>query len=132
MIVLAIIFLSGCASTSFQVYEGRNNVFQGEGGTRTSIAGIDFWEHGDPPRKCELLGIITDDRPGGMVPMSRLKADIAKKAKEVGGDAVVLLSSGSNIRGYAVNTSAYSYGTTGTAVPITRNKASFAVLKYLD
>jgi hypothetical protein len=132
--------LSGCASTDYKVYEGRNTVFEGEGGTRTTINGIDFWENGEPPRKFKLMGIIEDERPGGIIPMARLKGDIAKKAKEQGADAVIILGRGSKVRGYVTNASAtttlsgnsaYSSGT-AMSVPVLRNSASFAVIKYVQ
>jgi hypothetical protein len=134
-----LLFLSGCASTDYKTFEGRNQVFEGDGGTRVTIEGIDFWENGEPPRKFVLMGIIDDERPGGIIPMARLKKDIAKKAKAQGADAVILLGSGSKIRGYVTNASAtttfsgnsaYSSGT-GVSAPILRNSASFAVIKYV-
>jgi hypothetical protein len=43
---------------------------QGHGGTRKVVDGMDVWTHGDPPRPFKLLGIIEDERPGGMIPMA--------------------------------------------------------------
>ena len=134
------IFLSGCASTEYKPYEGRNIVYEGQGGTRTTIDGIDFWEYGDPPRKFTIMGVIEDERPGGYVPMAHLRDDIAQTAKAQGADAVLLLSSGSQFRGAITNTSAQTrfYGntafTTGSAVsmPVFRNNAQFLVIKYLE
>jgi hypothetical protein len=54
---------------------------------------MDMWTNGDPPRRFRILGIIDDERPGGLIPMAELKHDIVKKAREHGGDAVILVSS---------------------------------------
>ena len=139
ILALALIFC-GCASTNYKSFEGKETVFDGNGGTRSTIDGIDFWEYGDPPRKYKLMGIIEDERPGGIISMARLKGDIAKKAKELSADAVIMLGSGSKVRGYVTNASvsstfngnsAYSSGGAISA-PVLRNNASFAVIKYID
>jgi hypothetical protein len=138
--VASLIVLVGCTSTDFQAWEGRNSVIEGQGGTRKVVDGLDVWTNGDPPRRFRILGIIDDERPGGIIPMARLKHDIAEKARQHGGDAVIIISSSSQLAGYysagAVNTqfygrSATSFGT-GTTVPITRRSSKYAVIKYLD
>jgi hypothetical protein len=60
-------------STDFQSWEGRNSVVEGHGGTRKVVDGMDVWTHGDPPRRFQVLGIIEDERPGGIIPMAQLK-----------------------------------------------------------
>jgi hypothetical protein len=102
--------------------------------------GIDFWEHGDPPRKFMLIGIIEDERSNGSISMNRLKDDITNKAKEQGADAVVVLRSGSEVRGYfskggadpTLDANGAYIPALAIPVPSTRNNASFAVIKYMD
>jgi hypothetical protein len=106
LIPAAILLLVGCASTEFQAFDGKTSVFEGQGGTKSVIDGLEFWENGEPPRKFKLLGIISDERPAGVIPMASLKKDIAKKAKEQKADAVILLSSGSKLMGIVHNASA--------------------------
>jgi len=138
-VVIAALSFFGCTSTDFQSWEGRSSVVEGHGGTRKIVDGMDVWTHGDPPRRFQVLGIIEDDRPGGLIPMARLKHDIVAKARQSGGDAVILVSSASQLQGYytASNASAYSYGGyssgfgTSTTVPITRRSSTFVVVKYL-
>jgi hypothetical protein len=36
------LILVGCATVDFQPYEGRNNLYEGEGGTKVAVDGIDF------------------------------------------------------------------------------------------
>lgn len=134
------LIITGCATTEFKPFEARVNAFDGNGGTKTTIAGMDVWDNGDPPRKFSVLGIIEDERPGGPIPMASLKTDIVQKAKEVGGDAVIQLNSNSQLVGVysSGSATAYSYGRSATAygsstaVPIRRNYSKFAVIKFLD
>ncbi|HEU0048722.1 MAG TPA: hypothetical protein VFQ43_14090, partial [Nitrososphaera sp.] len=73
LVVIAALSFFGCTSTDFQSWEGRSSVVEGHGGTRKIVDGMDVWTHGDPPRRFQELGIIEDDRPGGLIPMARLK-----------------------------------------------------------
>jgi hypothetical protein len=141
LFVLAITVLCvGCTSTDFQSWEGRNSVVEGHGGTRKVVDGMDVWTHGDPPRRFKVLGIIEDERPGGVIPMAQLKHDIVQKARENGGNAVIFVSSASQLAGYytASSASAYGYGNSATAygssttVPLTRRSSTYVVIRYLD
>ena len=131
---------ASCTSTDFESWEGRNSVVEGRGGTRKVVDEMDVWTHGDPPRRFKVLGIIQDERPGGLIPMARLKHDIIKKARENGGNAVIFVSSESQLRGYYTTShaTAYDYGNSATAygssltMPITRRSSTYVVIKYLD
>jgi hypothetical protein len=133
--------LASCASTTFQSYEGAS-VTQGSGGTRTNVQGIDFWENGAPPRKFRVIGIIDDNRPGGIIPMRALKSDVAAKAKAAGADAVVLIDNASQITGFVGNAQSFTTvnafnpnlattNTFGSTTPVRRNSAKFAAITYL-
>ena len=139
-LVVIAISISGCATTEYKSFEAKDNMFDGKGGTKIVVDGMEMWDNGDPPRKFKVLGIIDDQRPGGLIPMSQLRSDMVKKAREAGGDAVVQLSNQSQIAGYQTSgsASAYAYGSSATAygssttTPVRRNVAKFAVIKYLD
>lgn len=132
--------ITGCATTEFKPFEARVNSFEGTGGTKTTVAGMEVWDNGDPPRKFAVLGIIEDERSGGPIPMASLKSDVVQKAKDVGGDAVIQLNSNSQLVGVysSGSATAYSYGRSATAygsstaVPMRRNYSKFAVIKFLD
>lgn len=104
------------------------------------VDGMDVWTHGDPPRRFKVLGIIEDERPGGIIPMAQLKHDIVQKARQNGGNAVIFVSSASQLAGYytASSASAYGYGNSATAfgssttVPLTRRSSTYVVIRYLD
>lgn len=138
--VVPVLLVLGCASTEFKPYEARNNVFEGTGGTKVIVDGMEFWENGDPPRQYKVLGIIDDERRGGILSMSGLRGDVVKKAREAGGDAVVQLTNESKIAGFysSGSASAYSHGSftraygSSTTVPVRHNISKYAVIEYLD
>lgn len=139
-IILTASLITGCATTEYKGFEGRNNIIEGKGGTKIVVDGMDIWDNGDPPRKFKVLGIVDDERPGGLIPMSQLRGDVVKKAREVGGDAIIQLNSQSQIAGYYTSgsVSADAYGKSATAygssttMPVRRNVAKFAVIKYVE
>lgn len=138
VIILAVSF-AGCATTEYKAFEGKGNVIEGKGGTKVVVDGMELWDNGDPPRKFKVLGIIDDERPGGLIPMSQLRSDMAKKAREAGGDALIQLNSQSQIAGYYTSSSASAYGNTtataygsSTTMPVRRNVAKYAVIKYIE
>lgn len=139
-LVFCAALLYGCASTEFKMYEGRGNAYEGRGGTRAVVDGMDVWDNGEPPRRFRILGFIQDERPGGIIAMAQLRSDIVKKARQVGGDAVIQASSQSQIAGYysSGSATATTYGSTTTAfgtgftAPVRRNSATFVVVKFED
>jgi hypothetical protein len=135
----ALVILTACATTEYKVWEARTNVLEGSGGTKL-MYGMELWDNGEPPRKFTVLGIIDDARPAGPIPMARLRGDMVRRAREAGGDALIQLNSQSHIAGtymmgsgtgYAFGSMAMAQGSS-VAVPVRRNVAKFAVIKYLD
>lgn len=140
LVVLTASFMAGCATTEYKSFEGKDNLFEGKGGTKVVIDGMELWDNGEPPRKFKVLGIIDDERPGGLIPMAQLRSDMVGKARAAGGDAVIQLGSQSQIAGYytsgsasanAYGNSATTYGSSNT-MPIRRNVSKFVVIKYVD
>lgn len=139
-ILLTASILVGCASTEYKAFEGKGNVIEGSGGTKVVVDGMEIWDNGEPPRKFKILGIIDDARPGGLIPMSQLRSDMVKKAREAGGDSIIQLNSESRISGYYTSGSAsgYTYGTStrlhgsATTTAVRRNASRFAVISYVD
>jgi hypothetical protein len=72
--------------------------------------------------------------------MSQEEADIVKQARQAGGDALIQIRSDSQIVGYQTTASSTavplgnSVSTTGfaTSIPLGRNRAAFAVIKYVE
>ena len=115
------LLLAGCATTEFKPYEAKNNVFEGKGGTKVVIEGVDVWDNGEPPRKFTVLGVIDDDRPQHPVLMLSVRSDIAKKAKASGGDGVIQAGSKSELFGISSSGSIRQW-----------NYSKYFVIKYLD
>ena len=140
LLLLAAVLLTACATTEFRTFEARSKVFEGAGGTKMIVDGMEVWETGDPPRKFKVVGVIDDQRPGGIIPMAQLRSDIVKKAREVGGEAVIVLNSQSQVTGYhsAGSATATTYGSSTTAtgssvsMPVRRNISRFAVIQYVQ
>jgi hypothetical protein len=140
LVALGLLLIAGCATTEYKSFESKSTIFEGKGGTKVIVDGMDVWDNGEPPQKYKLLGIIDDERPGGIIPMHQLHSDIVKKAREAGGDAVIQIGSQSQIAGFYSNGSATasSFGNTtntygsSTTMPFRRNVTKFAVIKYVE
>jgi len=118
------------AKTDFAGYEGPPQVVQGEGGTKITKNGIDYWTTGTPPRRYQIIGFVQDKRDetwdGGQAIGS---PSIAKKVKKAGGDAVVVESqeeAGKSGGGGAAN-QFFGWFAAGGSKTITR----MLVVKYL-
>jgi len=136
----------------FIAYEGTDAVQEGTGGAKKTMDGVDFWTDGAPPRKFKLLGYISDTRHKtglvGVIRMKGLEGSIAKQAKAVGGDAVILVGSEVETKGYIGTTNATVSGTARTSGNTTRFQGSsvdrttaaavqkqhtrYAVVKYIE
>jgi hypothetical protein len=140
LLLLATLLLTACANTQFQHYEGRNNAYVGQGGSKVVKDGMEIWDNGDPPRKFKLIGVIDDERSSGIIPMSKLNGDMVKKAREAGGDALIKIHSESQITGYMTGAghqlSSYGNNTTGYSAGYAsasrKHISKYAVIKYLD
>ena len=120
--------LTACTNTTYRAYEARDAVVHGTGGTRDVVDGMDIWQTGDPPRKYLVVGVIDDDRAHGLIQMSARQSDMVTKAKEVGGDAIIKIASGSRVISFQTQGTRSS----ATTTPLLRNTSCWAVIKYLE
>jgi hypothetical protein len=95
--MFAVAMLAGPAAwagTGFLAYDGWDSVQQGQGGEKKVVGGVDFWMQGSPPRRFKILGSIEGARrKGGLVGMASFSSPedgVARQARGVGGDAVIL------------------------------------------
>ena len=133
--------MTACATTEYKTFQGEDNVFVGKGGAMIMVDGMEIWDYGEPPRKYKVLGFIEDERSGPFT-KSKLNLDIVRKAREVGGDAVIKPSNQSQIDMYypagsvGVYSSSGHYSSTGIgasiSIPLNKNISSFVVIKFLD
>jgi hypothetical protein len=127
----------------FMAYEGRNATFNGEGGERRTVDGIDMWLRGTPPHRFVVLGSITDRRHKtglfGMVRMAMFDGDIARLTKSAGGDAVILREQRDDVVGAVGSTfGSVQYGgfnstfnSSSIATTIEKRQSEFLVIRYL-
>ncbi|MEC5397221.1 hypothetical protein [Uliginosibacterium sp. H1] len=82
--------LAACGTASFYPHESRENVYQGKGGSRFVVEGIDVWFNGDPPRKYSILGYIEDNTSVGVDDRHQsIASAVLRKAREVSADALI-------------------------------------------
>jgi hypothetical protein len=96
-IVIALFGLCAGCSTTFTEWRGAS-IVEGKGGTVRNVNGIDFWENGEPDCKFKILGVIDDTRGSGIV-FGNGDGDMAKVAREHGGDAVLLIGKTRDFKG---------------------------------
>lgn len=148
LVLVAAFLLGGCA-TKYYNYSG-SETFQGTGGASETVNDIDIWIEGTPPRPFTIIGVITDNRPGGPIPMATRKGQITSLAKKNGGDAILFKFDESQFVGTYSSGSAFTsgqataygspgyaraYGTstttsTGMTQNINRRSSRFYVIKY--
>lgn len=122
--------VAGCA-TEYHDF-ARTAVMNGSGGEKTTIHGIDLWTAGLPPRKFEVIGLITDSRPCGMLALCTRASRISSLAREHGGDALILKFDRQGIRWHAPGNG--SQGPSGTDLinaPIQQEISKYFVIRYL-
>ncbi|MBC2652052.1 hypothetical protein H7F50_19100 [Novosphingobium flavum] len=126
------------AKIDFALYEGKPVVRTGEGGTKITKNGIDYWTSGEPPRRYQVIAMVQDKRDefwdGGHAVGS---PSIAAKVKKAGGDAVIIQSENEagHGGGYSSTTGSasgglgwlFGFGASGGSKTITR----MVVVKYL-
>lgn len=117
------------ASVKFAPYEGKNSIVEGEGGTKVSKNGIDYWNTGAPPRRYQILGVITDKRYDDWDGSAIGSAKVARVVIKAGGNAVIVMNAQIGGGGsYAMPTGGGSY----TALGLDKATTQLIVVKYLD
>ncbi len=99
LLILIAAILVGCATANFQPYEGRNNLYEGDGGTKDVVEGIEIWANGTPPRKYSILGVVTSEIGAGFRSQDLIHAAVAKVARERGGDAAIQINDNTSFAG---------------------------------
>lgn len=126
------------AKSHFAAYEGKDAIQEGRGGTKINKNGIDYWTTGTPPRRYQVLGIITDKRAMGC----KICGDaigspaVANATKEAGGDAVVFMDEQNRMQGTVGSATAsgnrnFASGF-GWSAAVGDRVATLLVIKYLQ
>ena len=122
--VLIAFTLAACATVDFQPYEGKNNLYEGEGGTKVVVDGIDFWANGSPPRKYSIIGMVVSEIGSGVGDEAIIRSSVAGEVKKQGGDAAVQVNNNSSFAG-VIRTAPGFYMAAGV------RRMQFAVVKYV-
>lgn len=132
--VLAIALAGGpaVARGQFVAYDDADAVWEGEGGLLVAHDGIDFWTDGTPSRRFQILGTLTESRSGIAAGQAVGSPNLARQARALGGDALILVGRRERDGGFV---GGWSGG--DTIAPFVGSRASstattFAVVRYLD
>lgn len=122
--IMLALSLAGCATVDFQPYEGKNNLYEGEGGTKVVVDGIDFWANGSPPRKYSIIGMVVSEIGNGVGDEAIIRSSVAGEVRKQGGDAAVQVNNNSSFAG-VIRTAPGFYMAAGV------RRMQFAVVKYV-
>lgn len=120
-----VVLLSGCATVDYQPYEGKNNLYEGSGGTRVVVDGIDFWANGTPPRKYSIVGMVVSEVGSGIGDEALIRSAVASEVKKKQGNAAIQVNNNSTFGG-VIRTAPGFYMTTGV------KSMQFAVIRYVE
>lgn len=140
LVFLAVVLACAHVRQQYAAYEGPDAVRKGEGGTKFTVDGVDFWTTGSPPRQYRILGILTDTRRDKRIAAASFAPDIAERVAEVGGNAVIYIDESTKYVGtYSTgHATATSYGNTASAnaygygVAISDKSTQLLVIRYED
>lgn len=125
VLLLATSLLVACATVDFQPYEARSTVFDGTGGTKVVVDGVDFWANGTPPRRYKLLGVVSSEIGAGVGAESLIRTAVSAEVKKRGGSAAIEVSNNQAFAG-VIRTAP------GIYMAANRKQMQFAVVQYLD
>ena len=102
IVIIITLLVAACASLAgvdYQPYEGKAGVFQGEGGTKVTVDGVDLWASGTPPGKFSILGVATVALGAGSPNEEAVRSAVAGKVKQMGGSAAIQINNNSSFSG---------------------------------
>ena len=96
-LMLCALLGAGCA-TKYKTWQG-GGVQVGQGGAMETVDGLEVWSHGRPNRPYQVIGLIEDSRPGGVIPMAMRAQAVAREAKAKGADGLIVIEEGADVMG---------------------------------
>ncbi|MEN9863977.1 MAG: hypothetical protein RLZZ601_1741 [Pseudomonadota bacterium] len=123
-LLITITFLTACATIDFQPYEG-NSAYEGSGGTKVVVDGVDFWANGAPPRKFKIIGVVTSEIGSGYGDEALIRSSVASEVIKQGGNAAIQLNSNSSFAGI-VKVTPSMYMAAGV------KQMQFSIIRYID
>jgi hypothetical protein len=124
--LLLLLSLTACATVDYQPYEGKAGaVWEGQGGTKVVVDGIDFWDNGAPPHKYRVVGYATGAVGNGFGADGIIRGAVASKVKAIGGNAAILVTGNTSELGF-VKTAPNMWMVAST------RELKYAVVQYLN
>jgi hypothetical protein len=121
-----LLILSGCASIDYQPFEGRADaVWEGQGGSKLVVNGIDFWDNGSPPRKFKVVGYATGAVGAGIGADGIIRDAVASKVRALNGSAAILVTGNTSSLGF-VQAAPNTWMTART------RELKYAVVRYIN
>ena len=117
--------LSGCATIDFQPYEGKRNLYEGDGGTKVIVDNIDFWANGSPPRKYSIIGMVVSEIGSGVGDEALIRSAVASEVKKRRGSAAIQVTNNSSFGGI-IHAAPGLYMATGV------RRMQFAIIRYVE
>jgi hypothetical protein len=123
---LLLLSLTACATVDYQPFEGKADaVWEGQGGTKLVVDGIEFWDNGAPPHKYKVVGYATGAVGAGIGADDIIRDAVASKVKALGGSAAILVTGNTSDLGF-VKTAPNMWMAAST------RELKYAVVQYLD
>lgn len=123
---LLLLTLTACASVEYQPYEGKpNEVWEGQGGTKLVVDGVDFWDNGSPPRRFKVVGYAKGAIGEGYGADPIIRSSVASKVRAMNGNAAILVNGNTTAGGF-IKTAPNVWLAAGT------RELKYAVVKYLN
>jgi hypothetical protein len=101
IIAIVALLVVGCttlASVDYQAYD-KTNVYQGEGGNKVTVNGVDLYASGTPASKFSILGIATVALGAGSANEDAVRSAVAEKVKQLGGNAAIQVNNNTSFSG---------------------------------
>ena len=132
LFAVSVVLLVGCAHTNYQQFEGRNGpqIIEGQGGTKDVVNGYEIWDNGTPPRRYQVLGVVSVEDFDNVLGKRRIRNALSEQIQAAGGDAAVVVDTTGGGSGMAM-----AFGSNGqvAAGPTFGKKtARWQIIKYLD
>ncbi len=130
LLIASAAVLAGCATTNYQVWEGRApQVLEGQGGTKDIVDGVELWNDGTPPRRFQVMGVVTVEATSHPISVSQARSAVAAEVKKAGGDAAIFIEGWGNQGGG--NTVGLIGGRPMVFAQNTKTQNRWQVIKYL-
>lgn len=120
--------LAGCTSNEYQPYEARDPFREGQGGTRRTVGGIDIWQNGTPPRRYQIIGVLTVTLGEGIGHRALVENSVVQQTRRRNGDGAILVGSDSDVTGAV----AQPIGAGAVLIPVRSRVNRFLIIKYAD